>query len=199
MIEVAKQLTVEDQKTILELCRDLVKTAPLFQKIMPTGAKFRYLCTSAGIYGWVSDRQGYRYVTTHPLTQTAFPPIPDLIRTLSIETARQYDLDIRPETALINWYDHDSTLGLHQDKTEISRAPVISISIGDDCVFVIGGLKKTDPKTNIILHSGDVLIMGAEHRLIYHGVKKIIPNTAPSELEMKQSGRINITIRQVYE
>lgn len=197
MIEVCHKLTLADQLAILDQCREVVRQAPLFRKVMPTGAKFQYLCTSAGHYGWVSDRKGYRYVDHHPITDAHFPPIPPILHDIAVEAAAHYNLTLRPETALINWYDAKGKLGLHQDKTEISRAPVVSISIGDDCVFIIGGMERTDPKYDIVLHSGDVLVMGAEHRLVYHGVKKIIPNTAPAELGLENAGRLNITIRQV--
>lgn len=199
MIEVVKTLTIDTQIEILTACRDIVGQAPLFQKVMPNGAKFRYLCTSAGDYGWMSDQKGYRYESQHPTTQKEFPPIPTIIEEISIYVVEDLGLSIIPQTALINWYELDSVLGLHQDKTEKSLAPVVSISIGNDCKFTIGGLKRTDKKRDIILHSGDVLVMGAEHRLVFHGVKKIIPETAPPELDLKQAGRINITVRQVYD
>jgi DNA oxidative demethylase len=197
MIEVCHKLSLDKQLEILEQCRELVRQAPLFRKVMPTGAQFQYLCTSAGQYGWISDRKGYRYVDHHPLTGTYFPPIPQILHDIAVEATQSYDLSIRPESALLNWYDAKGKLGLHQDKSEISRAPVVSISIGDDCVFTIGGVERSDPKHDIILNSGDVLVMGGEHRLAYHGVKKIIPNTAPIELGLENSGRLNITIRQV--
>ncbi len=197
MIEVVHTLSLAEQKAVLDVCRAVVEEAPLFQKVMPTGAKFRYLCTSAGQYGWISDKRGYRYVEAHPVTNAQFPAIPPIIHDIAVQAAHSCGLAIRPETALINWYDTNGQLGLHQDKTEISRAPVVSISIGDDCVFIIGGDKRTDPKQDIILKSGDVLIMGAEHRLIFHGVRRILPDTAPAELGLKQAGRVNITVRQV--
>lgn len=199
MFEIARRLSIEAQFELIDLCRQIVAAAPLFRKTMPTGAAFRYLCTSAGQYGWLSDRKGYRYESKHPITKAAFPEMPDLIKTIAIETAAQYGLSLIPESALINWYDADSTLGLHQDNTEKSLAPVISISLGDDCSFILGGERRQSPKKTLRLQSGDVFIMGAEHRLYFHGVKKIFPNTAPSELGMKQAGRINITVRQVYE
>jgi len=199
MIEVVRKLDIETQKKLVNECRQVILKAPLFQKTMRTGAKFKYMCTSAGDYGWISDRKGYRYEDLHPTTQQHFPPIPELIQQLSIEVAEQVGLSIHPQSALINWYADDGTLGLHQDKTEESLAPVISFSLGDDCIFTIGGQKRTDKKRNITLHSGDVMVMGDEHRLAFHGVKKIIPNTAPPELDLKQSGRINITVRQVYD
>lgn len=199
MIEVVRKIDINTQFQILEECRAIVTSAPLFQKTMPTGAKFKYLCTSAGDYGWLSDRKGYRYETHHPTTHAHFPPIPDIIRDISIDVVESLGYMINPQTALINWYAEDGTLGLHQDKTEESLAPVVSFSLGDDCVFTIGGLKRTGKKRNITLHSGDILVMGGEDRLIFHGVKKIIPNTAPPELGMKQNGRVNITVRQVYD
>ncbi len=189
MIDVVRQLTLAEQKNILAVCREVIAEAPLFVKTMPTGAAFRYKCTSAGPYGWISDRKGFRYVETHPVTGQAFPKIPSPIEQIAIEAAAGCGLALRPETALINWYDPDSSLGLHQDRTEISRAPVVSISVGDDCVFIIGGLKRKGPKRELILHSGDVLIMGAEDRLVFHGVKKILPGTAPAELGLENPGR----------
>jgi|FLYN01.1.fsa_nt_gi alkylated DNA repair protein (DNA oxidative demethylase) len=198
MIEVVRRLTIAEQREILDACQAVIEQAPLFRKIMPTGAKFRYLCTSAGQYGWISDRQGYRYASQHPVTKQNFPLMPPIIRDIAIDAAARAGLSLRPESALINWYDRKGTLGLHQDKTEKSLAPVVSISIGDDCVFIVGGLERTDPKRNMILKSGDVLVMGAEHRLIFHGVKKILPGTRPPELDFKEDGRLNITVRQVY-
>ena len=124
--------------------------------------------------------------------------MPEIVQRIAVETAAQYGLALRPESALINWYGEDGTLGLHQDKTEKCLAPVISLSIGDDCLFTIGGLARTDRKHNIVLKSGDVLIMADEHRLVFHGVKRIIAETAPAELSMQQAGRINVTVRQVY-
>ncbi len=199
MFEVVQCLTLEEQIALVEVCRTIVKEAPLFQKTMPTGGIFHYLCTSVGHYGWLSDKKGYRYETQHPITKNAFPPIPPLIQDIAVQAVAHYGQTIRPETALINWYDANGNLGLHQDKTEVSRAPVVSISLGDDALFIKGGMQRNDPKEMITLKSGDVLVMGAEHRLAYHGVKKILPGTAPLELAFKQAGRINITVRQVYE
>jgi alkylated DNA repair protein (DNA oxidative demethylase) len=199
MIEVVRTLTLDEQRQVLAVCREVIEQAPLFRKVMPTGAKFRYLCTSAGQYGWISDRQGYRYTETHPITNAYFPLMPQIIHDISLDAATRAGLSIRPESALINWYDSKGTLGLHQDKTEKSLAPVISISIGDDCMFIVGGLDRTAPKDDMILKSGDVLVMGAEHRLIFHGVRKILPGTRPPELKFIEDGRLNITVRQVYD
>lgn len=197
MFEIAYKLSLQEQKELLIICRDIIKQSPLFQKTMRNGAEFKYLCTSAGQYGWTSDKKGFRYIDLHPKTQQPFPEIPYIMRKIAIHTAQKYNTTIRPETALINWYTEKSTLGLHVDKTEQSNAPVISISLGDTCLFIKGGKLKNSTKESIKLESGDVLIMGGEHRYYYHGVKKILVGTTPKELQMKTEGRINITIRQV--
>ena len=196
MFEVIHQLTCQEQHEVVVACRQIIAEAPLFTKTMPSGAAFRYRCTSAGDYGWTSDRKGFRYVNHHPQTRNHFPPIPTLIHRIAVDAAASCGLTMRPESALINWYGPDGKLGLHQDKTEVSRAPVVSISLGDDCVFLVGGPRRTDAKEEIILKSGDVLVMGAEHRLCFHGVRKIVAGTAPAGLDV--DGRLNVTIRQVY-
>lgn len=198
MIDVIRKLTIDEQLRILRECQMVTQKAPLFRAVMPTGADCRYLCTSAGDYGWISDRKGTRYVSKHPTSRLAFPPIPRLMVQVAIEAAESCGLSLRPETALINWYDEEGQLGLHQDRTESTDAPVVSISIGDDCIFIVGGPQRSDPKHKITLKSGDVLVMGAEHRFIFHGVDEIVPGTAPSALGLEQHGRFNITVRQVY-
>jgi DNA oxidative demethylase len=197
--QVVYQLSIEKQQQLLEVCREVVAQAPLFQKTMKNGKNFNYLCTSAGDYGWLSDRKGYRYEQQHPTTKQAFPAIPTLIHEVAVEAAEHCGLSIRPETALINWYGEDGSLGLHQDITEACDAPVVSISIGDDCKFIMGGAERNSPQKTITLHSGDVFVMGGAERFYFHGVRRIVPNTAPDELDMKQAGRVNITVRQVYD
>ncbi|MEO1290361.1 MAG: alpha-ketoglutarate-dependent dioxygenase AlkB [Chloroflexota bacterium] len=198
MFDVLFRLSLREQNQLVIHCEDIIKKAPLFQKTLRGGAKFKYLCTSAGEYGWISDNKGFRYVNRHPLTQETFPEIPSSIQDIVERVAKELHQPTRPESMLINWYTESSSLGLHIDKTEKCDAPVISISLGDDCLFVKGGLKKSDAKETITLHSGDVFVMSGEERYCYHGVKKIIPNTAPKELMMTRNGRFNITIRQVY-
>lgn len=192
------RLSIEQQQTILSLCREIAQEAPLFRKTMPTGAKFRYLCTSAGDYAWLSDRRGYRYETKHPVTGQPLPPMPDEIMQIAVKAAQCAGEELRPESVLINWYDEDGKLGLHQDKTEVSSAPVVSISIGDDAIFIEGGDERTSPKQNVTLKSGDVYVMSGEHRFMYHGIRRIIPHTAPEVLQLQNAGRINLTVRQVY-
>lgn len=100
-----------------------------------------------------------------------------------------------PDTALINYYDNDARMGMHQDKDEASQAPVISLSIGDSCTFRFGNTEaRTKPYEDIVLQSGDLFVFGGPARLAFHGVTKVHPGTAPEGCGLEQ-GRINITMR----
>lgn len=100
-----------------------------------------------------------------------------------------------PDTALVNYYDATARMGMHQDKDEVSHDPVVSLSVGDRCVFRFGNTaSRGQPWTDIELRSGDLFVFGGPSRLAYHGVTKIIPGTAPADCGLAR-GRINITLR----
>lgn len=100
-----------------------------------------------------------------------------------------------PDTALVNYYRSGSKMGMHQDRDELSVAPVVSISIGDTCQFRFGNTRnRNQPYEDIALASGDLFVFGGPARLAYHGVTKVLPGTAPADCGL-EAGRINITMR----
>ncbi|MDX6351732.1 MAG: oxidative demethylase [Streptomyces sp.] len=100
-----------------------------------------------------------------------------------------------PDTALINFYDGQAKLGMHQDKDERSGAPVVSLTIGDSCVFRFGNTEtRTKPYTDLELASGDLFVFGGPSRYAYHAVPKIHPGTGDPATGLA-SGRLNITLR----
>ena len=100
-----------------------------------------------------------------------------------------------PEACLINFYEPSARMGLHQDRDEQTfDAPVVSVSLGDTCLFRIGGTNRNDPTQSIRLESGDVVVLGGEARLAFHGVDRIYPGTSTL---LKNGGRINLTLRRV--
>ena len=100
-----------------------------------------------------------------------------------------------PDTALINLYDDEARMGMHQDKDESSLEAVVSLSIGDSCTFRFGNTEsRTKPYEDIVLRSGDLFVFGGPSRLAFHGVTKVHPGTAPQGCGL-QGGRINITMR----
>ncbi len=103
--------------------------------------------------------------------------------------------DKPPEACLINFYADDAKMGLHQDRDEQDlQAPVLSISLGNTCLFRVGGLERGDKTSSVKLASGDVVMLGGEGRLAFHGVDRIYPGTSTL---LKQGGRVNLTLRRV--
>ncbi|MBL1106670.1 alpha-ketoglutarate-dependent dioxygenase AlkB [Streptomyces sp. 5-8] len=98
------------------------------------------------------------------------------------------------DIALINFYDGDARMGMHRDGDEQADAPVVSLSLGDTCVFRFGNTgTRAKPYTDVELRSGDLFVFGGPSRLAYHGVPRVRPGTAPAWLGL--AGRLNITLR----
>jgi alkylated DNA repair protein (DNA oxidative demethylase) len=183
-----------EQVELIKMVQKLVAQAPLFRPKMPrSGKPFSVKMTNCGELGWVSDKDGgYRYQATHPETSRAWPRMPERFLELWADVA---DCPADPEACLINYYAAGTKLGSHVDSDEAeTRAPVVSVSLGDDAVFHVGGLKRSDPKTRLVLKSGDVAILGGESRLAYHGIDRVMKET--SEL-IGGGGRFNLTLRRV--
>ena len=172
----------------------VLEEAPFFRPTMPkTGRQFSVQMTNCGQLGWVSDKSGgYRYQDHHPITGRPWPAIPDLALSVWRSVART---SCEPEACLINFYDGHAKLGGHVDKDERDLShPVVSISLGDDGVYHVGGTKRSDPRTRIDLKSGDVIVLAGVSRLAYHGLDRIQPGS--SDL-LSSGGRINLTLRRV--
>jgi alkylated DNA repair protein (DNA oxidative demethylase) len=184
----------EEQETLVAELRDCVRAAPLFIPLMPrTGNPFSVRMTNCGGLGWMSDTdRGYRYEPRHPITGAPWPPIPELALKAWNE-AGHYPAP--PEACLVNFYGSGARMGLHQDRDEAALdAPVVSISLGDSCLFRIGGTARADKTQSFRLHSGDVLIIGGASRLAFHGVDRTMPGTSTL---LEGGGRINLTMRRV--
>ncbi|TDK30410.1 alpha-ketoglutarate-dependent dioxygenase AlkB [Rhizobium deserti] len=182
------------QERLVELVRGVVAEVPLYRPEMPgTGKPMSVRMTNCGPLGWVTDKQhGYRYQPLHPLTGKPWPPIPLELLTMWNDLS---GYDKSPEACLINFYSDDAKMGLHQDKDESDlAAPVLSISLGNACLFRVGGAARKDPTGSFRLSSGDVVLLGGEGRLAFHGVDRIYPSTSTL---LKSGGRINLTLRRV--
>jgi len=179
------------QRGLLDDLRAIVAAAPLFSPDTPYGKPMSVRMTSAGKYGWYSDRSGYRYVPRHP-SGVAWPAIPASV--LAVWEAVT-GLDRRPDSCLLNFYRDGARMGLHQDRDEADFSfPVVSVSLGDDGLFRIGNTTRGGKTESIWLSSGDVVVMGGDARLTYHGVDRIKPGTSGL---LKEGGRLNLTLRVV--
>lgn len=186
-------LSRDEQVALVDAVREVVAAAPLYRPEMPrTGKPLSVRMTNCGELGWVTARSGYRYQPTHPVTGTPWPAIPPKLLRIWQDLAA---FDHPPQACLVNFYEDTAKMGLHQDKDETDlSAPVVSVSLGDDCLFRVGETTRGGRTTSIRLHSGDVVVLGGEGRLAYHGVDRIYPATSTL---LKKGGRINLTLRRV--
>ena len=185
------RLSPEAQAELLEQVLARVGQAPFVHQVTPGGKPMSVAMTSLGPLGWTTDAAGYRYEPRHPTTGEPWPDIPQVLLDLWTELA---DPQVAPDACLINFYDAQAKMGLHQDRDEADfRFPVLSVSLGDTAVFRIGGLKRSDPTYSVRLSSGDVCLLAGEARLIHHGVDRIL---AGSSRLIPGGGRINLTLRR---
>ena len=182
------------QQALVEDVRAVVEAAPLYVPAMPrTGKEMSVRMTNCGALGWVTDKErGYRYQATHPVTGEPWPPIPEaLLRLWESVSGHPHP----PQACLVHFYTDTARMGLHQDRDEADlSAPVVSVSLGDTCLFRVGGTSRGERTVSFRLQSGDVVILGGEGRLAFHGVDRIYPSTSAL---LKKGGRINLTLRRV--
>lgn len=179
------------QNEVLTAVREVVRVAPLVRPETPYGKQMSVRMSAAGAYGWHSDRTGYRYLAAHP-DGHPWPAIPACILAIwdQITGAAR-----KPECCLINFYDAEARMGLHQDKDEANFDwPVVSVSLGDDALFRVGNPQRGGKTESLWLQSGDVVVMGGAARLSYHGVDRIRAGTSTL---LPKGGRINLTLRVV--
>ena len=182
------------QEALVGEIRAVVADAPLYVPTMPrTGKPMSVRMTNCGTLGWVTDKQrGYRYQDIHPVTGRPWPPMPASLLNLWDTLA---DYQRPPEACLVNFYDDTAKMGLHQDSDEADfNAPVLSVSLGDTCLFRVGGLERTDKAVSLKLKSGDIVLLAGKSRLAFHGVTRTYPGTSTL---LKNGGRINLTLRRV--
>ena len=182
------------QEALVAAIRTVVADAPLFVPVMPgTGKPMSVRMTNCGPLGWVTDKQrGYRYQEIHPTTGRPWPDMPKELMEIWNEVS---GYPKPPQACLVNFYSDEARMGLHQDKDEQDLdAPVVSISLGNACLFRVGGVSRDERTLSFKLSSGDVVVLGGEGRLCFHGVDRIYPATSTL---LKNGGRINLTLRRV--
>ncbi|MFD3652586.1 alpha-ketoglutarate-dependent dioxygenase AlkB family protein [Streptomyces sp. 24-1644] len=198
-VHVPEWLSVERQRELVEACREWARgPVPLRHTVLPGGGvmSVRSLCL-----GW--HWQPYRYArTAGDVNGARVAPFPGWLGELGrAAVAEAYGDEgaaeaYAPDTALINFYDGAARMGMHQDKEERSGAPVVSLSIGDTCVFRFGNTEgRGRPYTDVELASGDLFVFGGPSRYAFHGVPTVYAGTAEPASGMR-GGRLNLTLRE---
>ncbi|CAL8285547.1 unnamed protein product [Lota lota] len=124
---------------------------------------------------WVT--LGYHYnwntKTYSPDHYTPFPA--DLQCLSSLIAAGAGFPGFHAEAGILNYYRSDSSLGIHVDESELDHTrPLLSFCFGQSAIFLLGSTRREDPPTAMYMHSGDVMVMSGQSRLLYHAVPRIL-------------------------
>jgi DNA oxidative demethylase len=193
-----RHVALNAQRALVARCQALVDgTVPAYVPTVRGGGKMhvRMLCLGRHWNG-----RTYQYEPTRTdFDNLPVPPLPEELRALAHDIAASVGMCLDADLCILNYYDSEGRMGLHQDKDESERSiaaglPVVSVSLGDAARFLFGGTRRRDPIETIRLESGDAFVFGGPSRLRYHGVSRILPGTAPPEIGMR--GRFNLTFRQ---
>jgi alkylated DNA repair protein (DNA oxidative demethylase) len=179
---------------LVEAVANLVAAAPFRHMITPGGHTMSIEMTNCGRLGWVTDRSGYRYVTSDPTTRRPWPALPAVFHDVAIRAAAAAGFPgFEPDACLVNRYAPGTRLSLHQDRNERDfGAPIVSVSLGLPAVFLFGGARRQDRPRRVRLESGDVVVWGGPARLAFHGVAPL----ADGEHSLTGRHRINLTFRK---
>jgi alkylated DNA repair protein (DNA oxidative demethylase) len=172
----------------------VIAAAPFRQMMTPGGYTMSVAMTTCGEVGWVTDRKGYRYSPTDPLTGQPWPTMPAAFLQLATTAAAEAGYPgFAPDSCLVNRYEPGTKLSLHQDQDERDYTqPIVSVSLGLPATFLFGGPKRADPTVKYPLFHGDVAVWGGPSRLYFHGISTV------KDGEHARFGRrrINLTFRR---
>jgi DNA alkylation damage repair protein AlkB len=190
-------LTADEQRQIWETCRSLAAgPVPMYTPTVRGGRKMSVGMLCLGRH-WNGMKYAYEEAR-NDFDGLPVPPLPEEFQKLATDAATRAGFAMQPDLCIINFYDSESRMGVHQDKDERRETidagvPIVSVSLGDTARFVVGGVSRKDPMRPLMLRSGDVVVMGGPSRLRFHGVTRVQPGTAPAGMG---PGRFNLTFRQ---
>jgi alkylated DNA repair protein (DNA oxidative demethylase) len=182
-----------DTARLMPLIERVAARAPFRHLVTPGGQTMSVAMTNCGPVGWVSDRGGYRYSSSDPVTGHDWPAMPDEFRRLALDAANLCGFpSFVPDACLINRYSAGARLTAHRDADEQNFAqPIVSVSLGLPANFAFYGLARGGKGKTVALVDGDVLVWGGPSRLAYHAVRPIKPGIHPLTGEF----RFNLTFR----
>lgn len=183
------------QARLVAWARELCRRAPLVRPVMPNGTPMSVRVTNAGAAGWWSDpKGGYRYTEHHPETGERWPSVPQWLLALGNAALTKAGEPPAPfDCCHVVYYEDDAKLGMHVDRSEQDlEQPVVTISLGSDATFLMGGRERNDPVQRYMLASGDACVMAIPARNWYHSIAKLHPTMG----SMLRAGRLSLTIRR---
>src|SRR5206468_6967948 len=160
--------------SLVRLCQTLVDgDVPAYVPTVRGGGKMHVRMLCLGRH-WNGTTYTYEAARTDFDGKRA-PPLPAMLRDTAEEIASGVGQPFAPDLCILNYYDAEGRMGLHQDKDESEASieagsPVVSVSLGDTARFLFGGVRRKDPIEARPLESGDAFVFGGASRLRYHGV-----------------------------
>ena len=181
---------------LVQAIERIAAMSPFRNMVTPGGFIMSVAMTNCGQVGWVTDRRGYRYTATDPLSEKPWPAMPTLFTEFAARAAAVAGFaDFAPDACLVNRYEPGARMSLHQDKDERDFSqPIVSISLGLPATFLFGGLKRSDRPKRLKLESGDVVVWGGPARRVFHGIDPL-----PTGVDPLTGGcRYNLTLRRAF-
>lgn len=191
---VLRGFALASEAILLDAINHIILAAPPRHMRTPGGLLMSVATTSCGTAGWVSDALGYRYAKQDAASGKCWPQLPEAFLQLAQRAAESAGYkNFLPDSCLINCYEIDAKMSLHQDRNEQDfTQPIVSVSLGLPAIFLFGGLRRGDRALRIPLVHGDVVVWGGAARLKFHGLLPIKAGTHPLLGEQ----RINLTFRK---
>ena len=191
---VLRGFALAEDRALLNDISEITATSPFRHMVTPGGFTMSVAMTNCGGLGWVTDRTGYRYDATDPLTGLPWPKMPASFLKLATSAAAKAGFpNFLPDACLVNRYEPGTRLSLHQDRNERDFGqPIVSVSLGLPATFLFGELKRADKTQRIPLSHGDVVVWGGPTRLRCHGVSPLKDGEHP----LLGQRRINLTFRK---
>jgi len=192
----ADAVDIETQTRMVTAVKRIITKAPLVHARTRSGGVFSAGMTNCGRLGWWSNNGHYRYTSHNPVSGAPWPKMPLLFRN-AIKAVMKHTPwhNFVPDACLINHYRVGAKMGLHQDKDERDLTePIVTVCLADSADFLVGGTTRLEKPKVLLVHSGDVVVMGARSRLRFHGIRKVYPGTSP--LKNWGDGRLSLTFRK---
>jgi len=183
-------LALPQDGELLAVMEGILAAAPLHHTMTPGGLPMGVMVSDCG----TPEAFRRRWDPLNPEARKMWPPIPRVLLEFALRCAVRSGFPaFRPDTCHINRYEAGVKLGLHQDRHECDMTqPIVSISLGLGCVFLLGGIQRTDKVKRILLEHGDVIVWGGPSRMRFHGVLPLKPGHDP----LTGPYRYNLTFRK---
>lgn len=184
-------LALEQDAELFAAAQWIMEQSPLHHATTPSGLTMKVMVTDCGARRTAPNR----WNPAQPDKPRVRPPMPEVLHAFAVHCAVRAGFPrFKPDACHINRYQAGTKLGLHQDKHECDMSqPIVSLSFGLECVFLLGGIERTEKPKHILLEHGDVLVWGGLSRMRFHGVQPVKPGLHP----MTGPYRYNLTFRKV--